>query len=391
MCANFKKTLKFNRITIFKTKELQLNTRKRLIKPLDMVLLTTIKGYFNHLIHRGLPTMTSSPQRAIGSSAALAKALEQASALANINRPILVLGERGTGKELIAERLHFLSPRWDQAFVSLNCATISEDLMESELFGHEPGAFTGAQKIHHGRFERADGGSLFLDELGAMSTRLQEKLLRVIEYGEFERLGGHKTLKVDVRLIAATNADLKTMAAKGEFRADLLDRLAFDVIPTPPLRSRLEDIEELADYFAMRMSIELGWESFAGFSDKAMNELMQHTWPGNIRELKNCIERSVFRQGESDEPLEHIIIDPFPQHSEKTEETSTHQVAQASSQNTLIESRKEIIDFKESINRLEKDLLIQALEQNQQSQKQAAKALNLSYDQLRGLMKKHLK
>ncbi|KJZ14212.1 phage shock protein [Marinomonas sp. S3726] len=338
--------------------------------------------------------MTSSPQRAIGSSAALAQALEQASALANINRPVLVLGERGTGKELIAERLHYLSPRWDQAFVSLNCATISEDLMESELFGHEPGAFTGAQKIHHGRFERADGGSLFLDELGAMSTRLQEKLLRVIEYGEFERLGGHKTLKVDVRLIAATNADLKNMAAKGEFRADLLDRLAFDVIPTPPLRERKEDIEELADYFAMRMSIELGWESFAGFSDKAMEALKQHAWPGNIRELKNCIERSVFRQGETNEPLENIIIDPFP-HSANTEEKvaeKTDKQPAIDTQHTeLVKTSNQQIDFKQRLNQLEKALLIQALEQNQQSQKQAAKALSLSYDQIRGLMKKHLK
>ena len=257
--------------------------------------------------------------------------------------------------------------------------------------------FTGAQKIHHGRFERADGGSLFLDELGAMSTRLQEKLLRVIEYGEFERLGGHKTLKVDVRLIAATNADLISMATKGGFRADLLDRLAFDVIPTPPLRERKEDIEELADYFAIRMSIELGWESFAGFSDKAMTELKQHAWPGNIRELKNCIERSVFRQGETNAPLVNIIIDPFPQHSnsanteEKVAEETGKQSAIDTQHTEPVQTLNQQIDFKQSLNQLEKELLIQALEQNQQSQKQAAKALNLSYDQIRGLMKKHLK
>jgi psp operon transcriptional activator len=337
--------------------------------------------------------MPSSPQRAIGSSAALAQALDQASALAIINRPILVLGERGTGKELIAERLHFLSPRWDQAFISLNCATISEDLMESELFGHEPGAFTGARQIHQGRFERADGGSLFLDELGAMSTRLQEKLLRVIEYGEFERLGGHKTLKADVRIIAATNADLKTMALKGEFRADLLDRLAFDVIATPPLRDRLEDIEELADYFAMRMRIELGWHSFAGFSKAALTQLRQYPWPGNIRELKNCIERSVFRQGDTADRLENIIIDPFPKHSEialdkDMIDTTPDIKRQQVPHDNHIQAE---LGFKEAINQREKELLIQALEQNQQSQKQAAKALHLSYDQIRGLMKKHLK
>jgi len=220
-----------------------------------------------------------------------------------------------------------------------------------------------------------------------MSSRLQEKLLRVIEYGEFERLGGHKTLKVDVRVIAATNADLKTMASKGEFRADLLDRLAFDVISTPPLRERLEDIEELADYFAMRMSIELGWASFAGFSEIALKALKDYSWPGNIRELKNCIERSVFRQGETDEQLEDIIIDPFPKHSEV--ELSKDKIG-VNPDTSAYHIRSEL-GFKETINRLEKELLIHALEQSQQSQKQAAKALGLSYDQIRGLMKKHLK
>src|SRR5690606_14058123 len=162
-----------------------------------------------------------------------------------LNRPVLVLGERGSGKELIAERIHFLSSRWESSLHKVNCAAISDQLLDSELFGHEPGSFTGATRVHHGRFERADGGTLFLDELGAMSIRIQEKLLRLIEYGEFERVGGQQTIKVDIRIVAATNADLKKMAKKGKFREDLLDRLAFDVIPVPPLRERLGDIPEL--------------------------------------------------------------------------------------------------------------------------------------------------
>ena len=152
--------------------------------------------------------MKPTQQTIIGQSPALSAALDHLSTLAAIDRPILVLGERGTGKELAAERLHFLSPRWTNSFVKINCGAITETLLESELFGHEAGAFTGATRQHIGRFERADGGTLFLDELGTMSLRLQEKLLRLIEYGEFERVGGHKTLRVDVRVIAATHADL---------------------------------------------------------------------------------------------------------------------------------------------------------------------------------------
>lgn len=243
--------------------------------------------------------MITKPQRIIGSSYALAQTLEHASRLAEIDRSVLICGERGTGKELIAERLHYLSKRWDQNFISLNCATLSEELLESELFGHEQGAFTGATKSHRGRFERADGGTLFLDELGTLPMRAQEKLLRVLEYGEFERLGGSQTIKVDVRVIAATNADLPAMAEDGDFRSDLLDRLAFDVINIPPLRDRKEDLEELAEFFAIRFSTELGWEMFPGFDEQALSTLFSYEWPGNVRELKNVIERSVFRAGQT--------------------------------------------------------------------------------------------
>ena len=236
-----------------------------------------------------------SEQRIIGQSPAWVEALDQVSQLAPINRAALILGERGTGKELVAERLHFLSPRWDQPFIKINCAAYTDSLLESELFGYEPGAFTGAERRHQGHFERADGGTLFLDELGALHQRVQEKILRLIEYGEFERLGGQKTLSVDVRIVAATNADLKVMAENREFRHDLLDRLAFDVIHLPPLRQRHQDIHLLCDHFAVRMGHELGWELFPGFSEAALRQLHNYHWPGNVRELKNAVERSVYR------------------------------------------------------------------------------------------------
>ncbi|EPJ47231.1 MAG: psp operon transcription activator PspF (sigma 54-dependent) [Osedax symbiont Rs1] len=203
-------------------------------------------------------------QMILGESNLLAQALEQLSVIAPLNKPVLIVGERGTGKELIAERLHYLSSRWQKPFLKINCAALSDSLLESTLFGHEAGAFTGAIKTSKGYFERANEGTLFLDELATVSTQVQEKLLRVIEYGEFERLAGQHTIVADVRVIAATNADLVAMADQGKFRADLLDRLAFDVINLPPLRYRPEDIPILAEHFAIAMSRELNREVFYG-------------------------------------------------------------------------------------------------------------------------------
>ena len=194
----------------------------------------------------------------IGQSPAWLESLERVSIAAPMERPLLVVGERGTGKELIAERLHFLSHRWEGPFVKVNCAALSEDLLDSELFGHEQGAFTGATKRRAGRFEQAHNGTLFLDEIATASVEVQEKLLRVIEYGEFQRLGGEEVLTCNVRVIGATNVDLPSKAAKGEFRADLLDRLAFDVITLAPLRVRGEDISILAEYFGQKIAREMG-------------------------------------------------------------------------------------------------------------------------------------
>ena len=320
----------------------------------------------------------------IGNSAALANALDQVSRLAPINRPILVLGERGTGKELAAERLHFLSTRWDAPLLKVNCAAMADSLLESELFGHEPGAFTGATRTHHGRFERADGGTLFLDELATMSVRLQEKLLRLVEYGDFERLGGQQTLRVDVRVVAATNRNLKQLAARGEFREDLLDRLSFDVVHLPALRHRAGDIPELAEHFAIAMCAELGWDLFAGFTAGAMGELQDYHWPGNVRELKNAVERSLHRWGIPDEPVAEVIIDPFlspyDDQPARIEDTAPKQED---------EQAEETLDFNARIQNLEKQLLRDALRENGQNQRRTAEALGLSYDQLRGLVRKY--
>ncbi|MBW8182290.1 phage shock protein operon transcriptional activator [Shewanella nanhaiensis] len=341
----------------------------------------------------------------IGQSNALLEVLEHVSQIAPLSKPVLIIGERGTGKELIAERLHYLSKRWDQNFIKLNCSSLSENLLESELFGHDAGAFTGASKKHEGRFERANGGTLFLDELANTSGLIQEKLLRVIEYGEFERVGGSKTVQTDVRLICAANEDLPSLAEAGEFRADLLDRLAFDVITLPPLRHRTEDIKPLAEYFAIGMARQLKLELFEGFSPNAMQQLTDYAWPGNIRELKNVVERSVYRNADSDSAIENIILDPFasPYRPTKRVKTIERQQPTASVEANGVKSEPSTntpqtcstlpplfpIDFKEHCEGLEITLLKQALEAGQYNQKKTAELLGLSYHQLRGILKKY--
>jgi psp operon transcriptional activator len=351
----------------------------------------------------------------IGQSNALLEVLEHVSKIAPLSKPVLIIGERGTGKELIAERLHYLSPRWDQAFIKLNCSSLSENLLESELFGHDSGAFTGAKGKHEGRFERADGGTLFLDELANTSGLIQEKLLRVIEYGEFERVGGSKTVQTDVRLICAANEDLPTLAEQGEFRADLLDRLAFDVITLPPLRCRTDDIMPLAEHFAVSMARQLGLDFFPGFSPIAVEQLMMHTWPGNIRELKNAVERSVYRSAQ-EEAIDEIIVDPFaspyrPSNRVKTLSRQQPQPqmlnavphpAQANTAETNNQALEPVpimpaqggslnfpISFKEHTEQFEVDLINQALSESQFNQKKTAELLGLSYHQLRGILKKY--
>ena len=322
-------------------------------------------------------------QPLIGESPVFLEVLERVSRVAQLNRPVLVVGERGTGKELIAARIHYLSPRWDRPFVKLNCAALAESLLETELFGHEAGSFTGATRRRLGRFELANEGSMFLDELATTSDRVQEKILRVIEYGELERVGGNDTILTDVRIIGATNEDLPALAGQGKFRADLLDRLAFDVITLPPLRERTEDILPLATHFAVKMSGELGLELFQGFSEPARDLLMEYDWPGNVRELKNVIERAVYTALGNDEPISEIIFDPFESPWRPGDEQTKSAAAPGESAPT------EAYDFKEHIQNTEIELLQAALKRCRFNQKKTAEFLGMTYHQLRGYLRKY--
>src|SRR4026209_1205244 len=230
--------------------------------------------------------------RIIGSSGALEKVLAVVRKVAKSNTTVLVRGETGTGKELIAGAVHHNSLRAARNFVKVNCAALQENLLESELFGHEKGAFTGADKQRIGRFEQADGGTLFLDEIGDMSPSTQAKILRVLQEHELERLGGTRTLRVDVRLVAATNRDLAGMVQSGQFREDLYYRLNVVSIEMPPLRERKDDIVPLANTFIRRFSGELK-KKIDGLDPDAQKLLIRYNWPGNIRELENTIERAM--------------------------------------------------------------------------------------------------
>lgn len=333
----------------------------------------------------------SQADRMIGESPTFLQMQEEISRLAPLDKPVLVIGERGTGKELVAARLHYLSRRWDQEFLKLNCAAFNENLLESQLFGHETGAFTGATKQQKGYFERADNGTLFLDEVATTSMSVQEKLLRVTEYGEVERLGATRPLKVDVRLVAATNLDLPQLAEEGKFREDLLDRLAFAVITLPPLRERREDIPVLARHFAINMIKELGRDYFPGFSRTATQALLDYDWPGNIRELKNVVERCVHLSEDPDQPVKEINFDPFaspwrPQ-AKRRGTASPAPVAGlvADGSEALISS----LGFKQQVQDYEQRILREALRQCQYNQRKAAKLLDLTYDQLRGYLRKY--
>jgi len=226
----------------------------------------------------------------VGHSAKMRKIFEQVRQVAKWNTTVLIRGESGTGKELIANAIHYNSPRANGPVIKLNCAALPDNLLESELFGHEKGAFTGAVNKRKGRFEQADGGTLFLDEIGEISGAFQAKLLRVLQEGEFERVGGSETLKVDVRIIAATNRDLESEVEAGTFREDLYYRLNVMPIVMPPLHERSEDIPELARFLVTRLSKAQGRE--LQITDSAIRLLMRHDWPGNVRELENCLERA---------------------------------------------------------------------------------------------------
>ena len=323
----------------------------------------------------------------VGQSPAFLDAVERASRAAALNRPVLVIGERGTGKELVAERLHRLSQRWDGPLVTMNCAALTETLIEAELFGHEAGAFTGATRARQGRFEEADGGTLFLDELGTLSAAAQERLLRAVEYGEVTRIGANHPVRVDVRIVAATNEHLPGLVEKGRFRADLLDRLSFEVITLPPLRVREGDIVVLAEHFGRRMAAELEWEAWPGFTPEAMATLEAHDWPGNVRELRNTVERAVYRTDSPQDPIAYIDFDPFASPWRPVAAAAAEAKPEAVSPRAVEAAVP--ADFKSAMDAHERALLEAALTRHRFNQRSTAKAIGLTYDQLRHAMRRH--
>ena len=333
----------------------------------------------------------------IGQSGAFLDAVERASRAAPLARPVPVIGERGTGKELIAERLHRLSDRWEHPLVTLNCAALPETLIEAELFGHEAGAFTGATRARAGRFEEADRGTLFLDELATLSMGAQERLLRAVEYGEVTRIGSSRPVRVDVRIVAATNEDLPRLAAEGRFRADLLDRLSFEVITLPPLRVREGDIAVLADYFGRRMAAELRWDEWPGFADHVARALEEYSWPGNVRELRNVVERAVYRWDDWAEPIAQVAFDPFDSpwkpmpmaRAAASAATATATAAMPVPVASAPPDYSQVADLRAAVDAHEKTIVEQALGRHRWNQRQTARALGLTYDQLRHCLKKH--
>jgi psp operon transcriptional activator len=341
----------------------------------------------------------------IGESTAFLDFQSRLSEVAKVDRPVLIIGERGTGKEMAARRIHFLSERWKEELVTMNCAALSANLLEDELFGHEAGSFTGANRRRKGRFEAANGGTLFLDEIGQTPPELQSKILRVVEYNAFERVGSSETIEVDVRIIGATNSNLYEMALAGKFKHDLLDRLSFEVIFVPPLRVREGDILLLTNHFAARMTQELGRSDIPTFSEEVIEQIENHDWPGNVRELKNVIERAVYRsQGEI---IEEIDLEPFryPYGKLRSEHAVSSVVVPSVSpdpappganDSQTVESFESLAlremrtkGFKTILQEVEIALMRKAMEKAANNQRKAAQLLDLTYHQWRGLYRKY--
>jgi psp operon transcriptional activator len=299
----------------------------------------------------------------IGGSPAFLAVVEQARELARIPRPILIRGERGTGKELLARFVHAASPRHAGPYVIVNCGAFQDELLVSHLFGHEKGAFTGATERRVGVFEQANGGTLFLDEVANLSRNAQARLHRVVEYQTFPRVGGTSQIEVDVRVIAATNADIGAMIERGDFMVDLYDRLRFAEIVLPPLRQRCEDVPLLIDHFIARLHEELPDLGAARFTEAAMKELTTYAWPGNVRELKNVIER-----------LYVSDRDRTIQASELPLEVTTTEPIRGT--------------FSQKVRAFEKALVLNALKDAGGNQRAAARQLGMSYDQFRHFHRK---
>ncbi len=340
---------------------------KLLVAKLDRLLEVVARsrrlGEQNERLSRSMQARS----RIVGSSPQVRRLVIQIERVARIPRPVLIVGERGTGKELVARAIHFASEQRDGSLVTINCAAIGESLLESELFGHERGAFTGADRKRRGQFDQADGGTLFLDEIGNMPLAFQQKILRVVEYGTFRPVGSSAERKTSARIVAATNADLKDRIARGEFLGDLYDRLTFETIDVPPLRERPGDIEILAQLFLDQFADEI--PAFRGkrLSASALEELRGYALPGNVRELKNIIERAAYRDTTNEITPEDIGLLGAP----------AGPVPGAGG-------------FKAQIAAFSRQLIERALQASGGNGAEAARRLDLTYDQFRHYLRKHL-
>lgn len=323
----------------------------------------------------------------VGESEAYLDFQARLSKVAKVDRPVLIIGERGTGKELSAKRIHYLSSRWEGPLVTVNLAALPPSLIESELFGYEKGAFTGAVQTRKGRFEEAEGGTLFLDEIGLMPLEVQEKILRVVEYGTYQRVGSSVTHEADVRIVGATNADLPQLCREGRFKEDLLDRLSFEVLFLPPLRVRGTDILLLASYFASRMSYECSRTDIPIFTEEVERQLLEYPWPGNVRELKNVVERAVYRT--EGNVIDHVEFDPFRNPWSPLSVAEDDKTGHAASQQDAAPFGYDLKLLEKAHEDLDISFISRALDESSGSQKGASELLGITYDQFRGLYRKY--
>ena len=351
--------------------------------------------------------MAALPPQPIGQSQAYLAILDRVSDSAVLERPVLLVGERGTGKELIAKRLHFLSPRWEKVFITVNCAAFTDERLDEELFGE---SFLDGREDTNGKFYHADEGTIFLDNIDAVSPRLQEKLMGAIEYGRYEASGEHAEQEVDVRVISASAVDLPAAVARGAFRVDLLDRLAFEVLTLPPLRARRDDIIPLSEHFGRKIAAELGADTFPGFTAEASEALLARRWTGNVRELKAVIERNTAQAWLADETLSDPIgggpagalqFDPFedpfrlkgdtrPSYTpEPAARTLTPLIPRHFETPETQSPDLQVAGFEDRVMAFERKLIDEALRVCENHQGKAAERLKLTYHQFRGLMRKH--
>jgi len=361
--ANIEMAVRATKLGALDFLEKPLTTDKLLVTVDNALRLTRLEEENRELKHR------LGKHELVGSGPAMKKLLAQIDRVAVSETRVCILGETGTGKELVARAIHEKSPRHENAFITLNCAAVPAELIESELFGHEKGAFTGAAARHTGKFEQADGGTLFLDEIGDMPVAMQAKLLRVLEEGEVERVGGDKPIKVSVRVVVATHRNLEDLVKQNAFRRDLFHRIYVFPLLLPPLRERAEDFPVLVEHFARQVAAQNGWKEKA-FAADAIAELRRYSWPGNLRELRNIVERLVLLASEDTIAVSDVRL-VLPDSSSSTSLTSSTSSASCSS-GTLAERSESF----------EKEVLLAEIRRHNFHMTNVARALGLERSHL---------